>query len=74
MSLDPKMTVADVLAQWPGTAQVFFAHKLGCVGCTMAPFDRIDEVATTYGIDLELLVGELNAAIAAAPAAGVNVD
>ena len=65
MELDPQMMVADLLARWPGVVPVFLRHRLGCVGCAMAPYDSLAEVATTYGIAQAVLLAELEAAIAA---------
>lgn len=45
------MFVADVLAANPFTARVFIARRMGCVGCTFAPFETISEAARAYGIE-----------------------
>ena len=46
-----KMFVADVLEKWPETAAVFQRFKTACVGCAMAPFDTIADVARIYELN-----------------------
>ena len=52
-------TVADVLQRWPQASEVFRQWQLACVGCTMAPFDTLGEVASAYGLDLPRLLDEV---------------
>ncbi len=56
------LTVDEVMRRWPQTMPVFVKLKLNCVGCDMAPFETIADVANTYGLGLDMLLGELNAA------------
>ena len=46
-----RMFVADVLEKWPETAAVFQRFKTACVGCAMAPFDTIADVARIYELN-----------------------
>ncbi|HSM55906.1 MAG TPA: hypothetical protein VK879_07100 [Candidatus Sulfomarinibacteraceae bacterium] len=48
-----EMTVSEVLEAWPETALVFNGYRTACVGCAMAAFDTIDDVARIYHLDLE---------------------
>lgn len=59
-----KMTVDEVLRRWPQTAQVFRDYALACLGCAIAPFCEISNVATIYNIPVETLIADLKAAIA----------
>ena len=63
----PKLTadfiVADVLARWPQTIPVFTQHRMGCVGCAMAPFETLAEVAAIYQLDLDCFLNELEQVI-----------
>ena len=63
-------SVADVLAAHPATARVFVTRRMGCVGCTFAPFETVAEVALAYGIEPEELASSLTSAAAGCPAAG----
>lgn len=55
------MTVAEVLERWSATAQVFFRYRMACVGCMMSTFDRLADVASIYGLDLDRFLAELRA-------------
>lgn len=53
------MTVAEVLEQWPETVSVFQDYKTACVGCSMAPFDTMADVAREYNLELSEILGAL---------------
>ncbi|HLV01072.1 MAG TPA: DUF1858 domain-containing protein [Acidobacteriota bacterium] len=44
-------TVGEVLTHYPDTASVFTKLRMACVGCVMAPFESVREVAMIYGLD-----------------------
>jgi hybrid cluster-associated redox disulfide protein len=47
------MTVEYILEKWPETAAVFNHDlKTACVGCPIAPFDTLADVARIYELDL----------------------
>ncbi len=56
------LTVAQTLERWPETLPVFLRHGTACVGCVMAPFETLDEIAAIYGLDRDRLLDELHAA------------
>ena len=58
--------IGQVLKDYPQTLRVFLSHGLMCVGCAVARFENIRDGATAHGIDVDALVQDLNAAIAAA--------
>jgi len=41
-------TVAELLDQWPETAEVFHRNGMACVGCAVAPFYLIADVIEIY--------------------------
>jgi hybrid cluster-associated redox disulfide protein len=53
------MTVAEVLERWPETVSVFQDLKTACVGCAMAPFDTMADVAQIYDMELVELMTAL---------------
>jgi hybrid cluster-associated redox disulfide protein len=57
------MLVADVLARWPQTAPVFLRRRLACVGCSLARFEQIADVAAAYSLDLAHFCEDLRQAI-----------
>ena len=58
------MTVAEVLEMWPETVSVFQEFKTACVGCSMAPFDTMADVARIYDLDLSKILEALNRVVA----------
>lgn len=65
------MTVAEILEKWPGTVSVFQAYKTACVGCTMAEFDTMVDVARSYELELtELMTALHDSAVNGNPSPG----
>jgi hybrid cluster-associated redox disulfide protein len=60
------MTVAQILELWPETVPVFQELNTACVGCVMAPFDTMADVARIYNLDLSTIIETLNQAVAQA--------
>jgi hybrid cluster-associated redox disulfide protein len=72
-------TVEQTLDQFPVLAAVFVRRGMACVGCAMARFDTLAEVARTYGQETEAFLAELdstarNAADGGRVRAGANGD
>lgn len=57
------LIVADVLACWPQTISVFLHHRMACIGCHIAPFETLAEVAAIYGLELTSFIDELEQTI-----------
>jgi hybrid cluster-associated redox disulfide protein len=55
--------VGAVLARSAAVVDVFVRRRMACPGCAMAPYMTIAEAAVSYGLDPELLVSELEAAL-----------
>lgn len=73
------MTVAEVLEAWPETVRVFQSLKTACVGCVMAPFDTLADVARIYELELATVMEALHQAVQAdlatqPPSPAVNAD
>jgi hypothetical protein len=63
----PDLTVADVLARWPATLDVFLAHGFAPLAnpllrATLAPRVTVAQVAAMKGVDLAALLAALQAA------------
>lgn len=58
--LTQQTLVGDVLGMWPQTARVFTGRGMGCVGCVMARFVTLAEVAAAYGLMNQELLDELS--------------
>ena len=61
--LTADLTMAEVMDRWPETIPVFFRYRMACVGCPIAPFETLAEVAAIYRLDLECFMNELRQTI-----------
>jgi hybrid cluster-associated redox disulfide protein len=59
LHLSADLTVDEVLDRWPETIPAFFRYRMACVGCPMAPFETLVEVADIYGLDVDCFLSEL---------------
>ena len=57
ISLDA--TVEDVIIQYPGLGWLFVGHRMLCVGCDIARFHTLREVADMYELNPELFLAEI---------------
>ena len=57
------LTIADVLERWPETVPVFLCYHLACVGCPIAPFEQLADIASNYNLALDPLLAALQLAI-----------
>ena len=55
-------TISEVLDENPATAEVFMKHGMGCLGCAVASGETVEEAASVHGIDVNVLLSELNEA------------
>ncbi|MBI3739047.1 MAG: hypothetical protein HY258_08390 [Chloroflexi bacterium] len=55
-------TVEEALKQGQHTARVFIRNRTACVGCYLAHFCTLEDVANTYGLSLKNLLDELQQA------------
>jgi hypothetical protein len=61
----PDQTVAQTLG-WDGDlSRVFLDRRTACVGCYLARFCTLEDVARTYGFPLEGFLAELREAASA---------
>ena len=65
MRITKDMTIDEVVQQFPETVQVFSRFGVACLGCSAARYDNIEQGAALHGLDIDQLVHELNACIAA---------
>lgn len=57
--ISTNLTVDEVLQRWPQAFSVFMKNKTKCPGCFMQHFCTLKDVAETYQILLEDLIGEI---------------
>lgn len=58
------MSIIDVVQQFPQSLPVFAKYGLGCIGCAAARFENLEAGAKVHGIDPDVMVEEINTAIA----------
>ena len=63
MLITEKMSILEVVEQYPQTVAVFRNHGMGCFGCSAARFENIEQGAAAHGIDITTLIAALNKAI-----------
>ena len=54
------MSIAKVVESYPQTVQVFINHGMHCFGCMAAKFENIEQGSMAHGIDVALLMEDLN--------------
>ncbi|MDW7651394.1 MAG: DUF1858 domain-containing protein [Bacillota bacterium] len=56
------MTIAQVLSEYPATAQVFMGLGIHCLGCPSATNESVHQAALKHGQDPDDLLRKLNEA------------
>lgn len=59
----PDKPVECLLRHYPRLAEIFVRRRLHCVGCTLAAFHNLADVARIYHVDPVILVREINCAL-----------
>ena len=57
------MPIGDVVRNYPSTIEVFMRHGLGCIGCAIAHFENVGQGAKAHGVDVDVLIKDLNEAL-----------
>ena len=58
------MTFFEVMQTYPVSLAVLQKHKLGCIGCMGAQNESLEQGANAHGIDVNVLLKDLNDAVA----------
>ncbi|RYE10512.1 MAG: DUF1858 domain-containing protein [Hyphomicrobiales bacterium] len=58
------LSVAEIMRRWPATLGVFIDLGMHCVGCPIGVFQTPVEAAAEHHLPLDVLLSELQAAIA----------
>jgi hybrid cluster-associated redox disulfide protein len=58
--IDLNTTVDEVLGAHPELASLFVRHRMICVGCAIARFHTVREVALMYKLDPDDFLGEIH--------------
>ncbi|HEX2980057.1 MAG TPA: DUF1858 domain-containing protein [Anaerolineaceae bacterium] len=65
--ISQEITIASLLSRWPEMIPIFLQHRMTCVGCTMAPYERLSDAMAIYGLDPETFMAELRQAMRGEP-------
>lgn len=62
--IEPKMTILEIVERHPQTEAVFkkYDQQAGVCLCCQALFEPLRETAEKYGLNLEILLDDLNTA------------
>ena len=50
------LTVSEIMRRWPAAMRLFIDRRLLCVGCPIAPFHTLTDVAREHGVDYDDLL------------------
>jgi hybrid cluster-associated redox disulfide protein len=50
-SIDPDMTVDEIMRRWPPTIRVMIRHRMLCVGCPIGTFHTVADACAAHGVD-----------------------
>ncbi|KPV54227.1 hypothetical protein SE17_05050 [Kouleothrix aurantiaca] len=56
-------TIERIFSEYPAAIPVLLAHRLACVGCSMARFCTLEDAMTIYRLPHEQLLEDLQQAI-----------
>lgn len=62
MKITKDMTIHEVITAAPSLAPVFFGFGMHCLGCPSSRNETLEEAAQVHGIELDVMIEELNAA------------
>ncbi len=65
MQATKEMLIQQVIELDEGTAEILMNSGMHCLGCAMAHGESIEQACAVHGIDVDQLIGEINAYLAA---------
>ena len=66
MAISKSTTIGELLVTIPESAPILMEIGKQCLGCPSSQMESLEEAAMVHGIDADLLVEKINAAMAAA--------
>ena len=58
--INKKMNFNEIMQNFPEATEVLLGKGMHCIGCPMAMQETLEEGALAHGLDVEVLVKELN--------------
>lgn len=68
-SIDPDMTMDEIMRRWPATIRVLIRHGMLCIGCPIGMFHTVADACAAHEIDEEPFSRELLGAMRQDPVA-----
>lgn len=63
MTITKDMSIIQIVEKYPQTIEVFRKFGMGCLGCSAARFENLEQGASAHGIDIHAIVADLNKAV-----------
>lgn len=63
LTIDPNMSVDEIMRRWPATIRVFIRHRMLCIGCPIGIFHTVNDACEAHGLQTEVVARELLAAM-----------
>ncbi|WP_366942878.1 DUF1858 domain-containing protein [Syntrophomonas sp.] len=54
------MVIQEIVTKYPQTLPVFGQFNMGCLGCSGALFETLEQGALAHGIDVDAMLKALN--------------
>ena len=64
MTVDKNMTIGQLLMESELTAPVLMRAGMHCLGCPSSQMETLEEACMVHGIDVDVLVSQLNEILA----------
>ncbi len=64
--IDKSTTIGELLNVFPDSAPILMEIGMHCLGCPSSQMESLEEAAMVHGMDADLLVEKINAAMKAA--------
>lgn len=58
-TIDPDMTVDEIMRRWPMTIKVMMRHRMLCIGCPIGIFHTVADACQAHRLDIESFSAEL---------------
>ena len=58
-----EMNIKEVIEKYPEVIPVFQRYNMGCIGCIAASFEKLSDIASVHGVDVNTFIKDLNEAI-----------
>lgn len=62
-TIDPNMTVDEIMRRWPETIRVMIRNRVLCIGCPIGIFHTVADACDAHRIDVDAFSEELLSAM-----------